>query len=458
MTSLSLTPFQSNLTWNERWYLDYYRSRAAVRLGNYYISPFWNGLVLQICDQHPVVCHAAIAFGAYYHHLEKSRHGEIADLESLPALYHSTKAITCLRESLARDSAALTGSTNYIQKELVIVTCALFANLAFLQGDLPAFRSHLTSGYNLLKQWEIEKRSLSGFLLTQLFVRMRGHSAFCSNPKLLQILPDDADYFHVEYSMLPRNAVPSSNVSETLFTPIDQLDRIWNLTSVLNGVVIHGTYSDFEVGPACSLNDHAIEISTNIQLVLRASHNQPPGNNDSLKLVALWAEVIGIKVAVAQIPGSDEIAYDDHLEQFQRAAKMALDLSDPGTNVERLSPMFHEVSVVPALLWIGLKCRNWLVRRDVLYILRNLAGDHFWVCATTTALSRLILLESNGVKRGEFIPKASRFDRVNVRIDRAASKVELRHCTLRTPTKGNGDDHLEVMEGIATYPYEDNGM
>ncbi|CAG8121187.1 unnamed protein product [Penicillium salamii] len=449
---LPLTSARTYLTWNERWYLDYYRNCVAVRLANYYDSPFWNRFVLQICDQHPLVCHAAVAVGAYYHQLERVRCGEKVGQESLFALHHSTKAISYLRETLAQESSApkgyAVGKPSNLHKELVLVTCAIFAFLAFLQGDTLTFRSHLISGYKLFKQWGIDKRSVSGLLLNRLFARIHIHWVFCSDPQLLEKMPEGAQCFLAEYSVIFEDPAVIRKPTPSVFTPIDQLDRVQQLIAYFNGVMLHGTHTDFEIEPAGSLSPGSTAIlikfqhwRTAITEILNESKYIAPENSDYLKLITFWAEMIGIKVAVAQSPDPNEMLFDDHLEQFVRASKMAQELTEPSSNIDKLSPRFYEISLVPVLLWAGAKCRNWLVRRTICNTLRHLAGDHYLVYAINAALSRLILLESDGVKRGDIIPKAARFDSINLKTNREESTVELRYRRPPTSTTIDVHDH-----------------
>ncbi|CAG8006309.1 unnamed protein product [Penicillium salamii] len=461
VTHLPFNPFRPNLTWNERWYLDFYRHRAAPLLSSDHASAFWNVLALQICDQHPVVCHAAIAMGAWYYQLERDPSGHKKGHERLLALYHSTKAISSLREILAQESSnpkGLTmGSPSHLYKELILATCVIFAMLAFLQGDLSTFRSHLVSGFKLFRQWGVAKNSLYGLFLKEISARIHCYCVFYGNTEILKVFPQEAAGFHVHIAMLPSHTALLPEAPISVLTPIKQLDQDEPVMALFGGLLLKGTFSDFEIGPANFIRCGAAVIFTRVQFsiasgqfwrdeliaILEQSESLAPQNCNHLNLIAIWADIIGIKVAVAETPDTDEMAFDDHLAQFQRVTKMAQEVAESSLNADQFAPMFYRNAIFPALLWAGVKCRDWLVRREICYILRNLAGDHYWVRAISAAFSRFVLVESDGVKWGETIPKAARFDSVRIKICREESRVELRYRTAHTLQLENAYDHWE---------------
>ncbi|CAG8234865.1 unnamed protein product [Penicillium salamii] len=408
-----------NLHSNEKWCLDFYYNRIAMQFWHYFRSTFWNGLVLQMCENYPAVRHAVIAMGAWYAHLEGIPGMLEYDRDPGLALYHSTKAITCLRESLATPHIS-----NRTHKQVVIVTCLTFIVLVLLQGDFVTARNHLISGYKLFKEWDIqEDQSVASLALRQVFAQLHVHWFFCSHSELLvKSHHNDDENSHYRYSAL------------------EVMNHILELSDHVSRLMLDQTTSGFSIGPASSFDDSAADLvsrlrvlRTRLATVLIELNGLMPKDCASVNFFSLWIDIIEIKLTVAKSQRLDEKVYDDHLERFQRIAKLIQALagldpdSDPGpTDIEISGPNFRYF-ILPAVIWSASKCRDWQVRQDMCSILRERSGNDYWISATSMALKRLLDIESAGVKPGDSIPEAARAYLVNVTIHPGQSKVELRY-------------------------------
>ncbi|KAJ5159274.1 Protein of unknown function DUF3468 [Penicillium coprophilum] len=423
--ALEIRAGRTELTWDERWYLDFYRNVTAKRYSRYFQNTFWDGLVLQICEQHPAVRHAAIAIGAHYFQLEQVQGDCKQNQESFLTLYHSTKAITYLRESLARE-IILQDSPSSIHKQVVLVTCVILTILSLFQGDLSTSRHHLVSGYRLFKEWDVRKdEGSTGLALRQLFAQIHVHWSISTYPELFADItePFDDKYLAVR-----------SRLGTPTFTGIDQMHLVERFVVVVGDVILDITPYGFDIGPASSIRRDAALALTKLRLwgrrlmaFLVEANSLAPDDCDALRLVELWSGIIDIKLAVATSKQPDEMSYDDYLGRFQHTTKMAQVLAGSGSNDVPLSPFVYRFSVLPSLLWSGAKCRDWRVRRDICSILQKWTGDDYWVSATTLALKRLISIESRGVKESDTIPEAARAEFVNMNVQSGDSKVELRY-------------------------------
>lgn len=430
---------QTDLTWNARWHLDFYRKRTAVRCSQYFQNSFWDGLVLQICEQHPAVRHAAIAISAYHHQLERVQPSHAENRENLMALHHSTQAITCLRESLARELLRRDESSR-THKHVVLVACIILTTLAMFQGDLSASRYHLISGYKLFKEWDIQKdEGFAGMALRQLFAQIHVHWSICTYPELFA---EDPELFHDEHSVSPNTAVAPPKIVTSPSTGMDQMHRVEQFVVVVGGLILEGSPTGCSIEPASSIGRGAAVALRKLRLwgsrlmaSLVEANSLAPDDCDALKLIALWGGIIDIKLAVASSPDPNEMTYDLYLDRFQRIIKLAHILAGSGSNDVPLSLFVYRVSVLPALLWSVAKCRNWVVRRDICSLLDEWTGKDYWVSATTLSLKRVVRVESNGVKQGNIIPEAARVDCIDVKIRTDESKVELRYHRPSHPEK-----------------------
>ncbi|CAI7674857.1 unnamed protein product [Penicillium palitans] len=409
-----------DLNQNELWYLDFYHNHTAVRFSHYFQNSFWQGLLFQMCETHPAILHASIAMGAWHTQMAPSL-----------VLLHSTKAIACLRESLARQDPY---NSNRTHQQLVLVTCLTFTLLTVFQGDLYSARRHLASGYKLFKVWDDQQdQDATGIAIRQAFAQMHVYWSFCSYTALFV---EDSEQLNSGYPTSPNTTTALSNINPPLYSGIDQMDRIQKFSILVSGFILDYTPCGFDIGPANYIGHGAAVVLAKLRLcrshllaVLTELEGLALEDCDSLNVLSLLIDVIEIKLAVAKIQPPDEMIYDDHLEQFQHITKLAQALADSATGSSdvTISPFNHRYSVLPALLWSAAKCRNWQVRRDIFYITYRRPEDDDWASAATVALKRLIDMESNGVKPGDVIPESARAYWINVKIHSEESRVELRY-------------------------------
>lgn len=459
---------QVDLNWNELWYLDFYHSRTAVRFSNYFQNSFWQGLLLQMCESQPAVRHASIAMGSWHVRLERipTRFQEDRGGSSV-TLRHSTKAIACLRESLADNSSSVSSSiSSCAHKQVVLVTCLTFTLLALFQGDLDSARRHLTFGYKLFKEWEDQRdnsNSSTAMALRQAFAQMHVHWSFCSSSELIfQDIAQLSDEYRVSLNTTSTTttttkATPSpSKVTPSLYSGIDQMDLAQKFTTLVSGFILDYSTCGFEIGPASAMGRDAELIlarlrlyRSHLQAVLIELNCLPPEDCDTLKIFSLLIAVIEIKLAITKSQRIDEMVYDDHLEQFQDIADLARALADSATALSdvTISPFSYRYSVLPALLWSAVKCRDWKVRRDLLDIMYKRPGNDHWVSATTMVLKGLIAIESSGIKPGDIVPESARVCWVNVKIQPEDSRVVMRYRRPPDDSESYSNLIMEVTSG-----------
>ncbi|KAK9847502.1 Fungal transcriptional regulatory protein [Penicillium brevicompactum] len=418
---------QIDLNQNELWYLDFYHNRTAVRFSQYFQNSFWQGLLFQMCENHPAIRHASIAMSAWHTQMEPVPFKK--DRGPSLALQHSTKAIACLRESLAREDPC---NSNRTHQQVVLVTCLTFTLLTIFQGDLYSARRHLVSGYKLLKVWDDQRDTDAiGLAIRQAFSQMHVYWSFCSYTALFV---ENSEQLNSGYRTFPNTTVPLSKITPP--SGADQMDLVQNFSTVVSGLILDYSTCGFDIGPASSIGRGAALVLTKLRLckshllaVLAELNGLAPEDCDSLMVFSLLIDAIGIKLAVARSQPPNEMVYDDHLDQFQNITKIARTLADSTTGFSdiTISPFSYRYSVLPTLLWSAAKCRDWQVRRDIFYIMDKRPEDDYWASATIVALKKLIDIESTGVKPGDIIPKSARAYWVNVKMQSEGSKVELRY-------------------------------
>lgn len=418
-----INPSQVHLNWIERWHLDYFQKSVVFQAMDYFEDPFWGQLVHQMCEEHPAVLHAAIAMGARHHQFEAVHTRQFEDRESPLTLSHSSKAIACLRDSLVREKSSR------IHKETVLVTCVILTMLALFQEDVFAARCHFLSGYRLFQEWmavDYEK-SPNGESLKQAFAQVHIHFSTCEDPrKFLEnqrlISPDIA------------------KICQNMNSPgIDESKRDSHFMMVVGWQLVKShPGGGFSIGPACSPIGRG-EVAVLSKLRLWRSQLKWALENgdilqrhrDMLSLLELWSLIINIKLAVASSHEPLEVLFDDYTTHFQRAIGLAKILLRVSSEKVPLPELYARISATNALLWCGVKSRDWLVRNDIVSLLNACKYQGSWISATTAAVQRVIEIESNGVKQGDSIPQDARINSMNVKIVSDDAIVQLWYCKSR---------------------------
>ncbi|CAI7588828.1 unnamed protein product [Penicillium glandicola] len=390
-------PSQVHLNWTERWHLDYFRKCTVVQCMDYFEDPFWGRMVHQMCEEHPAVRHAAIAMGARQRQFEEVQTKQIKDGESLLALSHSSKAIACLQSSLSREQS------NRIHKETVLVTCVILTMLALFQEDMFAARCHFLSGYRLLEEWLAVdyERSPNGQTLKQAFAQVHTHFLTCEDPRKF-----------VEDKVLITPGI--AEIRKMIKSPgIDEYKRDSHFLMVIGWQLVRShPGGGFSIGPATlPIGRGEISVLSKIRLwrnqlkcVLK-NGDILQRHRDMLNVLELWSVVLNINLAVASNPEHLEVLFDDHTAHFERAVGFAKILLRFGSEKVPLPETPTKISVVNALLWCGVKSRDWSVRKDIVSLLNLCKHQDPWIRAATAAFQRMIEIESNGVKQGDIIPQ-----------------------------------------------------
>ncbi|CAG8320159.1 unnamed protein product [Penicillium salamii] len=392
------------LSWKERWHLDYFRRCTTVQCAEYFEDAFWGRLVLQMCEGQAAVQHAAIAMSARQCQFEEVQTKQVEDRESFLALSHSHKSITCLGADLVRHDS------NRAHKETVLVSCIILTMLALFQQDLFTARCHLRSGYNLFKEWAAidTKPSPNKEIIEQAFSQVQIHYSTCVNPR----------EFLNNHRLLPPRP-PQSDKAATCDADLVRESR--GLLVIGRQIVQSHPGGGFSISRASSpLHRGGVAVLSKLRLwrsqlkFFESSRLHSQRHRDMLAVLELWTLIIDVKMSVADSQEPGEALYDDYLTYFQRAVLLARELLRPDVSEVPAPVCYIRPSVVTALLWCGVKCRDWKTRNDIMALLRGCNHHSPWVSAATTSIGGLIQIERHGIAQGAPIPAAARVDCVSV--------------------------------------------
>ncbi|KAJ5593843.1 uncharacterized protein N7459_000051 [Penicillium hispanicum] len=414
---------QVDLTQDERYYLDFFRKSTSVQCAGYFHDEFWQRVVHQASEDQPAIRHAVIGIGALNWNFVQLR---VRRSHGMPdrsfCLWQINKAIHYLQRNLTETRMGR------LRMETALVTCVVLVSTLLFQGDAYTAAQHLQSGYRLLEQYLADSPEQSSFC-SALTTAFAGVHLVCSTfcPENLTAVSGGGDVNPVgnpESSIQNDESSSPLPVLRSLSSANDYIQKGREFLVTLASMALQNNPHGLSLEPASSgldkkafsvleqLNEWQVQIRG-----CRVTHQDRLSQRDidALTLLELWSEMLHIILIVESAPSPREMRYDDFLPQFQKAVQLAkaLLLSDAA-----LSPMptfSVNTGVIPPLFFCGFKCRDWLVRQEVLMLLRRWRRQEgVWSsCATALILKRAIDLESDGLMPEDFIPESSRLESIH---------------------------------------------
>jgi hypothetical protein len=397
-------------------YLDFYHQRARPVLSSTFDSEFWSRTTIQMACSEPAVRHALIALGYLYKtetgSLKNARLSFVGQQESGILIRHYNKAVRCLVDRI--NEASYT-------PEIGLVTCLLFVCIEYLRGNYHTAFTHLTNGLKILH----EPRKL-----------VRYDSPLSS--------PSEVSETSTSLSTTSTTSIHRSNVIEDELRPI--------FRRAMTAAFMYGVEVDASIDiPELSLQSCealCLDSIREAQLLFHELRNQAciVIRDLSRKLILeqpflaedftrqthvldcqlAWHRALATLMDTHKLSDADELVVsgmmthyhtirlwtanactvsqmplDSHLEEFQdilRHAKRILDAMDP--NVTQTAARFtFEISIIPALYFVGQRCRCPTTRREAVALLaRNPPREGMWDAEQhVLVLNRIIEMEEEEV-------------------------------------------------------------
>ncbi|KAJ5521011.1 hypothetical protein N7463_001464 [Penicillium fimorum] len=381
----------------ERDYLYSFRSYTAAQCAGYNFDPFWQVLVHQVCESCPEVRHAAIGIGA----LHRKFANPSSDRNDIFPIRQSTKAMACLRVAMMKDRQSDPAAT-----EKILVACVVLVTFALFQGDVDAIRCHLQAGTKLLWEWR-KKNSKSpvASVLLHTFIQLHIHWASVTTlrdyiggeyPYLLELIHDNLDDI---------STYADEQSKATLLVIVQAWSIMLNdpvLLDQMAGNLSQGFPWDT---PANKVHRFHTQVA---ECIVVHQKTACPTKLRAFMVIQIQVEMMKIVLASSTFSGS-ESEWDTLFPHFQTIADTAETLL---ARFDQLpDPLFcAKEGFLSALMFCGLKCRDWTVRQKVLTICRkyNRQEGMFSTANAALLLQRIYDVESAGIPPGEKIPESSR--------------------------------------------------
>lgn len=407
---------QVNLTYQERWFLDFFRRVTAQTNATYFNKAFWGMLVHQASEIQPAVRHAAIGIGSL--HWGGMMKTEAASQIPSFSLRQCSKALEHLRENLTADLGRRQ------RMETVLISCGILLAFAFSQGDAKAGGCHLRAGYGLLQQWQK--------------VRM-------DNSPVGTVVLGSFYQLHLDWpSLVDPEPGPKTYSYPVQLAAEYQLDALIDTPEEACGALLILGWLALQMKPQPSTGTFAESSPSAVvkrlqhwkHLILQRGPSLSQARRDTIAILDIWSEVLLIKSLTDGRLGEGEMRYDDYSSHFLRTVQQGKRFLSETS----LQDSWVRSAVVAPLFFCAFKCRDWIIRREALHLLSGWDGEQgIWsISKSSLVLDRLIEIESKDYLTWETIPESARIDAVRVEFLPGETKVRFWY---RRPVRREGKSH-----------------
>lgn len=426
----------------ENRYFRHFQDSTALPLAGPFNENLWARLMLQGCQHEPFVRHAVVAIGA----LDKSRMilaaSESSTRKSLPTRdMHREFALLQYNKSLqAMKSSICDTKTN---PRRVLVACLLVVCLENIFSNKYLALSHALAGHRILQDWLMQHphtlENMSGISspapsiiedeLVLVFGKLdlqisckydprpskehiisKQHTTTTidsmpptfSNPKEAKVFFDvvmrRAHHF-ISCALITSNSAALSRPFESI-PPTD--------TSVTIGTNMHSTTNIITDQITAEQIEYAAEVSRWSQafqpVFRRLQHTTDHRSRDALLLLRI--HYLATKIIVAAVVFEEETSYDQFAPEFREIVHL-IKLSQKYNNTWARAMSF-ELGLASPLFLVTTKCRDRLLRREAISIMRSLPDEGSWDPEVVAILATWLMeVEEEGVL-SEVIPETSR--------------------------------------------------
>ena len=415
-------PGKVGLSTHECFFLDFCRHVGALDFVGYPTNNFLYGVVRQVSESQPSVKHAAIALTSIGHSRARLYFGAGSEKENDFVLRQTSKAITHL---LQQSTMPKDLSNRRAHREVIMTMCGVLTSLARAQSEHETMKMHLMYGQRAMREWQTTDFDGSSIaptlsaLLADLDCKMQIASNPASflqddNPLLLDApILSNFNFSNIEYvvnehwdpwsSFVLEHETPNRRASYDMIYPDGILKSSW--ISFLFKVRIFTR-----------------QLKTCIEQV---GITPPQSIQDLLTALRLWDEVACAMVAAALADDDGAVfkpsqmkydtvwAYFRRINEFGKRILQSLIRQNSSTLILPI-----EWAVGIPLFFCGYYCRDWSMRREALRLLKVL-GDRFkgsdaaaFIPMKTSALERIIDIESHGLQPADVVPEFARIQYV----------------------------------------------
>ncbi|KAG8672832.1 hypothetical protein FPOAC1_006124 [Fusarium poae] len=369
--------------------MSFFEAISVKHLNEYYPSKPWRETLMLFSQTIPSVRHAAVALSL----LHRSYHDGCSRQSEYKALFHYNKAIQLfLAQKSCDDVEAMTTT---------LLVCYLFTSFDNLAGNYHRAMIHLQGGVQL--SHSIPSLMLDGSCVS------RVNSFLMEVVRQLRRLDMQAGAYLVGWSPVDiqetgREALFSSEAFESVDDAANHHQILLARAMRLYWMAQESSF----LGGVPSVDSKQLVIAELETWRYQFDDTLSTTNHYSTDIVHLTTllklQNTVLWILVSSLGPGREMEYDIFLPVFQQCVAMVDEVALGHQNYEGSSkPRFtQDVAIIPILYIIGAKCRDPMVRRDVLRILRRQPlREAVWdSAAAARAVERIAEIEESRVGRG----------------------------------------------------------
>lgn len=367
-------------------FLEFFYRRTAPHISGFYDNDFYNRLLLQAGQHEPAIRYAMMACGAMHEHYEfkvvpalEDRSQSTFALPTPPLAFASyNKAISALMKQLASGSGSV---------ETVVMCCLLFTCLECLRGDPESAAAHLRSGGSILASWLSRKKTIKGYERQPPLNTPSSNDPSLVRDTLIPIFQRLGS--HIAAVPVLSNACFSNLMRDDLATNDEILSGFQNLPQARNSLLgllelamryVQGlalskyerVLSEEEVKALLGVRQRFINWDRSYAELLKATDET---TRNSRRALVLLIHRRGVDVILKTLLFTGQCALDEYMADFDfivRSGKSILDgsasngLADPQLGIFSL-----EEGMTMACYYVASRCRNPVLRRDAIKLLRQ---------------------------------------------------------------------------------------
>lgn len=366
---------------------DFFRNVAGPALSGEFDAYFWTNMVLQMSHREPAVRHAVVALSSLYEQFQGMNKSPLLASTDYFAVRHYNSAIKELLSS--RDDA------------VVLLVCALFICVEFLQGNQDSAIEHCRNGILILNR-AAPSLVIRHDYLPIIFCRLSIFPLFfgCSVSSFPYVAGLDAKFQHHFAKIADAQCSLDILLSES----------IRFIRSA--GDYRLGTLRHMDVPASIREKQERLERSLHAWYHAFSEFQaaQPPLESGPLRCHLLQMRYLVTQIWVNVALEPNEMAYDRHLDKFRSIVNLASQVVLRGSPDHSPRPKFIcEMGFTPLLYFVVMKCRSLPTRLAALSLMKKLGIDreNLWDMNTMYCVGQRLVEMEHDITLSEITVQSS---------------------------------------------------
>lgn len=359
---------------------DFCRRQTTHDIATHHLTRFWTHTVLAACHEEPVILHAMLALSGAHRFYCDAQGGLSPSRSAEPAMYsHYGKAVRLLQDRMLAKSLA--------ECQTILIACLVLLTFDVIQGRYREALVHLNHGRRILKELQGCRSDVSG--MTGLYLPLKAESTLDELAYSFAIMDLQSVTFGSEVLqfrlMGDQDEVdPSKHKIPRSF---GNLDEAWRCILLLLNEVHYFAITISQRQKIEPSDDESLRIwqgrvlgylrqwkqafnNGPLRTVAFGTNLNPAWHDRSaqLRLMHTYLTVIARVI----LSGDDEMVYDSLMPEYSKITALCEDLAG------RLPSIKLDAVVIPALYYVGGRCRHPGLRRRVLQVLSRVGREGHW--------------------------------------------------------------------------------